>query len=71
MPENEARWDKYKDSISRAKKNYMSKKKSITLIFDPESYEEIKGYCSENDISMQSFFREIALDHIRSKNSAK
>lgn len=65
MPEVSERWDKYKGSIYKAKKAYLSKKKSISLVLDPEIYEEIKAYSIENGVSLQSLFRDSVLEKIR------
>ena len=64
--DEETNWEKYRESISRAKKNYLSKKKGISLILTPEEFEEIKSYCEAQGISMQSFIKESALDRVRS-----
>lgn len=66
MDEKGERWEKYKDSITRAKRSYLSKKKSISLILEPEEHAEIKAYCEARVISMQGFIRDCALERVRS-----
>lgn len=65
MPEVSERWDKYKGSLYKAKKAYLSKKKSISLVLDPDDYEEIKAYSLEKGVSLQSLFRECVLERVR------
>ena len=65
MPEVSERWDKYKGSLYKAKKAYLSKKKSISIVLDPDDYEEIKAYSLEKGVSLQSLFRECVLERVR------
>ena len=56
------RYTRYKDSISRAKQNYMQKKRQVILVLDPEEHESIKSYCEAKGMSMNSFIRECVLE---------
>lgn len=71
----ETRWERYRDPIAKAKRKYLDKKKQVTVILDPEEHEVIKAYCESRGISMQGFFKELALAAIGTeaslKNSAK
>ena len=59
------RYTRYKDSISRAKQNYMQKKRQVILVLDPEEHESIKSYCEAKGMSMNSFIKEIVLEKVR------
>lgn len=66
----ETRWERYKDPIRKAKRAYLDKKKTVTLVLDPEEHEAFKAYCELKGISMQKFFKSLAREAV-SKNSAK
>ena len=66
----ETRWERYKDPIRKAKRAYLDKKKTVTLVLDPEEHEAFKTYCELKGISMQKFFKSLAWEAV-SKNSAK
>ena len=66
----ETRWERYKDPIRKAKRAYLDKKKTVTLVLDPEEHAAFKTYCELNGISMQKFFKDLAWEAV-SKNSAK
>ena len=58
------RYTRYKDSISRAKQNYMQKKRQVILVLDPEEHESIKSYCEAKGVSMNSFIKDCVFKEI-------
>lgn len=60
----ETRYEKYKDSLNRAKRNYIQKKRQMILVLDPEEHESIKSYCEAKGMSMNSFIKECVFKEI-------
>ena len=61
----ETRYERYKDSLSRAKRNYIQKKRQVILVLDPEEHGSIKSYCEAKGMSMNSFIKELVLEKVR------
>ena len=66
MKEKSERWDRYQESLRKARKNYLSDKKTITAVIRQEEYDEVKAYCEARGYSLQELIRETLLERVRS-----
>ena len=64
--EKSVRWERYRDSISKARKNYLSDKKTITVVVTKPEHEEIRAYCDEHGYSIQELIKEVLMNRVRS-----
>ena len=66
MKEKSERWDRYQESLRKARKNYLSDKKTITAVIRREEYDEVKAYCEARGYSLQELIKETLLERVRS-----
>ena len=64
--EKSIRWERYKRTITKARKKYLEDKKTVTVVFPLSEYEEIRSYCGERGYSLQGLIKETVLDRVRS-----
>lgn len=62
--EKSIRWERYKSTINRARKNYLANKKTVTAVFTIEEYEKIKEYGEERGLSLQGVIRQLVLEKV-------
>ena len=64
--EKSERWDRYQESLRKARKAYLADKKTITSVLHISEYEEVKEYCAEHGYSIQELIRAAVMEKVRS-----
>lgn len=70
IKEKSEKWDKYQESLRRARKNYLADKKTVTAVIRLSEYEEVRSYCELRGCSIQELIKEALMEKVR-KNSEK